>query len=328
MKVPSFVRGNIAPVFSVFNDDLKLDEKGQRNMFDFLYQTKAISAYFVRSGLGQMYSYNFDDVLQMASIACDHLKGRAPVIVGCNGIWDHNLAKLPEPALFMKQAIELSCFAEKVGAAGIVHTIPDMLKPKVAQSIGEVIIDYFETIAREVTLPIFIYQPPIINPEYRVTPAIFAELAAMPKIVAAKVSTNDAEYILSLIRATRAKEFAYIAGSETSYYAALYAGARAVVGQGCSVNPQILKVMLDRFENGNQKGTLEAQVSVNILCEKCRNPVDFLKQYAKEKGFVMGRAYRQAKDNLYIKYPEPLSTREYKEYKNLFERELKKYAHD
>ncbi|MBC8181538.1 dihydrodipicolinate synthase family protein [candidate division KSB1 bacterium] len=94
MKVPEFVTGNIAPVFSVFNDDLKLDEKGQRNMLDFLYQTKSISAFFVRSGLGQMFTYEFEDVKQMAKIACDHLKDRAPVIVGCNGIWDHNLNKL------------------------------------------------------------------------------------------------------------------------------------------------------------------------------------------------------------------------------------------
>jgi len=326
MKVPEFVTGNIAPVFSVFNDDLKLDEKGQRNMLDFLYQTESISAFFVRSGLGQMFTYDFEDVKQMAKIACDHLKDRAPVIVGCNGVWNHNLSKLPDEAVFTKQAIQLSQYAEEIGTSGVVHTIPDMIRPKDSETIGEVIIRYFEMLNNEISVPIFIYQPPIIDPDYRVTTEIFAELAGMKNVVAAKVSTNDAEYILSLIQATKDKEFAYIAGSETSYYAALYAGARAVVGQGSSVNPQILKVVQEKFESDDKEGAINAQISVNYLCDTCRNPVDFLKRYAVEQGFPMGRAYRTSGDDIYIKYPEPLTDEEYVTFRKIFEKEMSKYV--
>ena len=326
MNVPDFVNGNIAPVFTVFNDDLTLDEIGQRNMLDFLYQTSSISAFFVRSGLGQMFTYDFEDVKQMAKTACDHLKDRAPVIVGCNGIWDHNLNKLPDEATFIKQAIQLSQYADKVGASGVVHTIPDMIRPKESETIADVIIRYFERLNNEISTPIFIYQPPIIDPDYRVTSEIFAELADMDNVVAAKVSTNDAEYILNLIQATRDKEFAYIAGSETSFYAALYAGARAVVGQGASVNPQILKLVQERFKSGDLAGAIEAQVSVNYLCDTCRNPVDFLKRYASEQGFLMGRAYRKSADDIYIKYPEPLTDEEYLTFRKIFEKEMSKYV--
>ncbi|MBC8181539.1 dihydrodipicolinate synthase family protein [candidate division KSB1 bacterium] len=220
----------------------------------------------------------------------------------------------------------MSQYAEMVGADGVVHTIPDMIRPKDSETIGDVIISYFETLNNEVSKPIFIYQPPIIVPEYRITPEIFAELADMKNVVAAKVSTNDAEYILSLIQATKNKEFAYIAGSETSYYAALYAGARAVVGQGSSINPQILNVVRERFKNGDLAGAIGAQVSVNYLCETCRNPVDFLKRYADEQGFPMGRAYRKSGDDIYIQYPEPLTDEEYIIYRKIFEKEMLKYV--
>jgi dihydrodipicolinate synthase/N-acetylneuraminate lyase len=326
MKVPEFVHGNIAPVFTVFKNNLKIDEQGQQNMLDFLYDTKSISAYFVRSGLGQMFTYNFDDVKQMAKIACDHFKNRAPVIVGCNGIWDHDLTSLPDPDIFIKQAIQLSQYAELVGASGVVHTIPDMIRPKEVETIADVISHYFMTLNKEISIPIFIYQPPIIDPDYCVTPEIFAELAAMEKVVAAKVSTNDAEYILSLIEAAKDKEFAYIAGSETSFYAALYAGAQSVVGQGSSVNPQILKVVQECFESGDHKGALKAQVSVNYLCQVCRNPVDFLKRYACEQGYTMDRAYRKTGESIYIKYPEPLTENEYVKFKKIFENELAQYV--
>ena len=326
MKVPEFVRGNIAPVFSVFKNDLSLDEQGQQNMLDFLFQMKSVSAFFVRSGLGQMFTYDIDDVKQMAKIACEHLKDRAPVMVGCNGIWDHNLNILPNTEIFSRQAIELSQYAEKVGASGVVHTIPDMIRPKDRETYGDVTVRYFEKLNKEISIPIFIYQPPIIDPDYCVTSEIFAALADIEKIVAAKVSTNDAEYILNLIEATRDKEFAYIAGSETSYYAALYAGARAVVGQGSSVNPQLLKVVLEKFEDGDQTGAIEAQNSVNYLCETCRNPVDFLKQYATEQGFPMGRAYRKAADDIYIKYPDPLTNEEYLTFRKIYEKEMSKFV--
>ncbi len=326
MNVPEFVYGNIAPVFTMFKDDLSLDPDGQRRFLDWLLQTDAISAYFVRSGLGQMFTYGVEDTKQMAKTACNHLADKAPVLVGCNGVWDRNRKRLPDPDLFQRQAIELSRYAQDVGASGVVHTIPDMLTPQAGKTPVDVTLQHFERIAASVTIPVFIYQPPGTANEYMLTPEAIRRLASIPNVVAAKISTNNAYYLFRLIRAAQSETFSMIAGAETIFYAALYAGAPAVIGQGCTINPQIIKALQQRFEAGDQAGVIEAQHSVNMLCEECRNPVDFLKRYVSEQGFPVGRAYRSAPDNLYVAYPEPMSDEEYQRFKLLFEQELAQYV--
>jgi dihydrodipicolinate synthase/N-acetylneuraminate lyase len=325
MNTPDFIYGNIAPVFTAFNDDLTLDDNGQKNILDWILATDSVSAFFVRSGLGQMYTFSAEDIRQIAKTACAHMAGKAPVLVGCNGEWDRDRTKLPDPVVFQKQAIELSAFATDVGAAGVVHTVPDMIRPTNGESAQDVVLRYFESLASAVDAPIFIYQPPGVDVDYQMSPELLAKLADIPNIVATKVSTNDAEYLFNLIHATKDKDFSVIAGAETSYYAALYAGARAVIGQGCTINPQIIKKMQKCHEAGDRAGVLEAQHSINLLVNECRNSVDFFKRYLNEKGYSVGQAFRSAPDNLYIQYPQPLTDNEYSRFKNILESELAKF---
>ena len=64
--VPQFVRGCIAPTFTVFRSDLSFDSDGQRRFLDFLIERGGISAFFVRSGMGQMFTYSYEEVQAMA----------------------------------------------------------------------------------------------------------------------------------------------------------------------------------------------------------------------------------------------------------------------
>ena len=107
MKVPDHIRGSISPTFTAFNEDGTLDDQGQRNFLDFLEQQGGISAYFIRAGMGQMYSFSIDDVKQLTTNVCTHLKGKKPVLVGCNGAWNRDYTKRPDPHVFIQQGIEL-----------------------------------------------------------------------------------------------------------------------------------------------------------------------------------------------------------------------------
>ena len=62
MQVPDFIWGNIAPCYTVWNEDESWDEAGQRNLWDFMLTSGAVDSYFIRSGMGQMYAYTFEDV--------------------------------------------------------------------------------------------------------------------------------------------------------------------------------------------------------------------------------------------------------------------------
>jgi len=324
MTVP-YLRGPIAPVFTAFNDDGSLDDRGQRELLDCLMEPGAISAYFVRSGLGQMYTFSYDEVKQITVNACQHLGGKAPVLVGAAGIWDQNRDRRPDPAVYVQQAVELSQFAEGNGADGVVLTIPDALVPKEGQSYPDLIVEYYTTVCGAVKIPVLVYQPPGTPKEYHISPQLASRLADIPNLKGMKLSNADAGRIFDLIWETQGKDFAFIAGAETSFYAALWAGARAVIGQGACLNPQVMRAMQDYFEKGDTDRAREAQRSINVLVYGCNNPADFMKRYAAEKGYKVGGYSRSVGDNPYMDDFTPLTEDDYKRFKALLESELAKY---
>lgn len=325
--IPEYVRGPIANVFTAWNQDGSFDPDGQRHFLDFLLQTGAISAFFVRSGMGQMYTFQYDDVTAMAELACGHLAGKAPVLVGSAGIWDRNVQRRPDRETFTRQAVELSRFAESVGAAGVVHTLPEAIVPEAGESHADVTLRYFETINDAVNVPIFIYQPPGTDPNFIISVELAPRLADIPNVKGMKASTPDAMYILDIIYATRGKDFGYIVGHEGGFYAGLCSGALAVIGQGCCLNPAILLAVQERFEAGDYAGAIDAQYSVNMLCRTSRHSVEFLKRYATEHGYpVKPYARSMGADDPYGTTTGPnLSDADYHRFKAILEAELAKY---
>ncbi len=324
--IPAFVRGTIAPVFTAFHEDGRLDDDGQRSILRYLADGKEVSACFVRSGMGQMFTFNFEEAKQIAKVSCEHLVGRTPVLVGSTGIWDRNRDKLPDPQVFVQQAVELSKFAEGVGAAGVVHTLPEAIPPGPGETIADVIVRYFERICDAVTLPVFIYQSPGTDDRYCLSPELAVKLADMPKIKGMKASTADAEYIFEITYAVAGKDFAFISGNECGFLAGLVSGSRAVIGQGATVNPRILNAIQNRYEKGDVKGAIEAQHSTNLLVQRSRNTTEFFKRYITEKGYPIKPYARAMGPNLYFADTPSLSQADYDAYKQLLESELAKFA--
>ena len=327
MKVPDYVYGNIAPCFTVFNEDESFDPNGQRNLYDFMLQSGELSAFFIRAGMGQCHAYEFEDVRQVAKVAAEHLAGKAPVLMNCAGIWDgiREAGHWPNPDTYIEQTVELAKYAESVGATGIVAMVPECIVTESGADINDVYPRFFDTVCDAVSLPVFIYQPPIA-PEVRFTPELLARVAEHPSIVGIKVSTTDGYYAYTLIRAVRDIEFHVITGAEMLYYANLYAGSRAVIGGGCNLYPLILNAILHRYEQGDHDGVLEAQDSTDMLFAACPNSAAFMKRWATESGFPVGPTARTTGRGPYGKTRAHLADEDYEAYTKLLESELAKYA--
>jgi len=320
-------RGVIANVFTVFNDDLSLDDDGQRRFLDALCATESVSAYFVRSGMGQMYSFVADDVKQIARTACGHLGAGEPVLVGAAGVWDRNQDRRPDPEAFIQESIELSRYAEDVGAAGVVHTLPEAILATSKNAAADIAVDYFTRVADAVSIPVLIYQAPGTDDLHCVTPESLARIAVIDGVRGIKVSSPDAGYIFDLCRAIEGTDCAFITGNECSWMWGLHCGSPSVIGQGACVNPQVLKAAQDRFDRGDLDGAREAQASINLLVEACPNAVYFYKRYLNENGFAMSAAQRLVGNNPYAEADRvPLTDAEYVAFKRVYEAELARYS--
>lgn len=325
MSIPAFVRGSIAPTFTAFHDDLSLDDDGQRNLLDYMVQAGGVNAFFLRSGMGQMFAFGYDEVQQLTRNVCKHLAGRAPVLIGCNGIWDRNYDRRPDPAVFLRECVELGKFAADQGADGVVYTVPEALLPAPGESTADVTVRFFETLCAAVAAPVFLYQPPKTLPEYMLSPETWRTLAGIDNLVGGKASQSDGEYVFRICRAVQDRDFAMIIGCETVFYAGVMAGGRAAIGQGTSLNPWVINAIQDRWDAGDIAGVIQAQEVTNLLCDTCPNPVEFLKRYATDQGFRVPLNFRPMTTNPYMQDPTPMSEAQYTAFKAIFEREAAPY---
>jgi len=325
MQVPTFIQGCIAPTFTAFDQSGALDPDGQRNLLDYMLQSGCISAFFLRSGMGQMYHFSCDDVKALARNACGHLAGKAPCIIGCNGAWDRDFDRRPAPDQFERECVELGHYAADQGADGIVYTVPEALAPRDGETYADRILRFFEHMVREARVPVFIYQPPGTHPDYELTPGLARSLAAMDGLCGVKVSYGDVPYVLGLIRAVKDEAFAFITGNETIYFATLYAGSRAVIGQGASVSPSVLDTVRQAFLADNRERALQAQEATNELVFRRIDSPWFLKRYATEQGFPVGPWARG--NNGVSPYAVACDATDaaYEDYKRLFEEKLAQF---
>lgn len=327
MQVPEYVYGAIAPVFTAFNQDGTLDDAGQRNLMDYMVQAGGVNAYFIRCGMGQMFSFGMDDSKQLIKNVCSHFDGKVPVLAGCSGIWDRNYDARPAPGVFLQQAIELSKFAEDAGAAGVVHTIPEAVVPAEGMSMDDFLVDYYSQICAAVKLPVFIYQSPGTLPNYCVTRNSLSRLADIDNMIGIKVSSADGTLIFDLCYSVREKQdrFAYIVGAEMGFFFGLSVGARACIGQGTTLNPKVIRAVADRYHAGDMEGAIEAQNDVNLLVYECSSPIEFFKAYVTEKGFPVQLYSRGSSGNPYQTQSKVLSPEQYAAFKKYFEATLEKY---
>ena len=324
--IPKFIHGCISPVFTAFDEEGRLDDAGQRSILEYLYQTKSVTGYFVRSGMGQMFTFSYEDARHIAKTSCECLKGRGAVLAGCSGIWDRNRDKRPDPEVFATQAIELSKHALGVGAAAVVHTIPEAILPHDGETPSDVVLRYFERLNKEVNGPIVIYQSPGTDERYLVNPDMAVKLAGMPNIVGMKASTADAQYIFNITYAVRNKDFGYIVGHEAAFLAGLVTGAKAVIGQGTTLNPEILKAVQDSYEAGDMERAIEAQHSTNLLLWPKINSTEFFKRWISEKGFPVKPFARGGDTSGYKVITAQVTQDEYAGFKQIIEAEIAKFV--
>ncbi|MGC8834721.1 MAG: dihydrodipicolinate synthase family protein [Armatimonadota bacterium] len=256
------VRGVIAPMFTPFTAAGELDLNGAANLARYLADTGYVDGVFVRSGLGQMYTFTTSEVLDLAKAALDAVEARLPILVGCAGEWNGDLERRPDPKRYLGESIRLCSAALEMGAAAAVLVVPFGLLPSTGSSPQETVLEYYREVASAVSIPLVIYQPPGTPPEYRISPELMKELLKLHNIVGMKLSVSTAEEFAPISEVVKGAPFSLIAGAENFLLGALKLGAVGVIGQGCNTYPEILQAVIRYYRAGDIKRAEEAQQAV------------------------------------------------------------------
>lgn len=170
------MKGVLHLVMTPFDENEELDEKALREGVRWVVnKLKGEDAVFIPTGsTGEFYAMTDEECKKVAKIVVEEVNGEFPVVVGTGRAGT-------------KPAIEMSQYAEKVGADGVMVVLPYYHLVT-----REGIYRHYKRIAESINIGIMVYNNPEVSKLY-IDPELMAELSKIENIIADKENTPKAE---------------------------------------------------------------------------------------------------------------------------------------
>jgi len=236
--------GIFPPAITPFTKDDEVDEEKLAEYLDFLIKHR-VHGLFMLGTNGEGPLLTFEEKKRVIKIAVEHINGKIPIIAGTG-------------CVSTKETIELSKYAEKVGADAV-HVVTPYYYPVSQQGL----IRHYTKIAESVELPIVIYYIPD-RTGVKIDVSTLAKLAEIDSIIGIKDSSKDVGWFYNAVMNVREKrpDFLFFGGSDALIYTHLTLGANGAVSAVANVFPEIVVKLYKEFKAGNYKKAKELQDKV------------------------------------------------------------------
>ena len=216
--------GSLVAIATPMHPDGALDLATYRKLIDF-HVANGTAGIVAVGTTGESPTVTVDEHCELIRTAVLHAAGRIPVIAGTGG---NSTA----------EAIELTKFAQSVGASACLSVVPYYNKPT-----QEGLYRHFSTIAGNVDLPMLLYNVPGRTVADLGTDTVL-RLAEVPNIVGLKDATSDLVRHVDLIRRLpRGKDFALYSGNDDTALAYMLLGGHGVISVTANVAPKAMSEM-------------------------------------------------------------------------------------
>lgn len=216
------IKGSLVALVTPMLEDGSLDIPRLRNLIDW-HVAQGTDGIVIVGTTGESPTVDFEEHCELIRVTVEHAAGRLPVIAGTG-------------ANSTTEAIELSAYAEKAGAAATLSVVPYYNKPT-----QEGLYRHFRTIAERVALPMILYNVPgrtVADMSNDTT----LRLAEISNIVGIKDATGNLERGTDLIRRAPAS-FALYSGDDASAMAFILLGGHGTISVTANVVPRQMHEM-------------------------------------------------------------------------------------
>jgi 4-hydroxy-tetrahydrodipicolinate synthase len=203
------------------------------------------SAIIVIGTTGESPVLSMDEKKLLIRSAVEFSAGRIPIIANTG---TNNTA----------QSIELSLYAQNVGADGLLLVAPYYNKPT-----QRGLIAHFSAIAQAVGLPIILYNVPS-RCGVNIQAETVIELSKVANIVGVKEASGNLEQIKEIIDKT-GDEFAVYSGNDDQIFDVLALGGDGVISVSANLIPQTISTLCTLFFNGNPAESSELSNDLSLL---------------------------------------------------------------
>lgn len=251
-SLPRPIRGIIPPLATPLRDRDRLDPEGLERLIDHVL-AGGVRGLFLLGTTGEAPSLSHRLRCELIERACARAAGRVPVLVGVS---DTSFV----------ESVELAEHAADAGAAAVVLTPPYYFPAGQAELAG-----YFERIAAELPLPLFLYNIPSMT-KVSIEPETVARLLHVPNIVGIKDSAAQMISFHKIRRLAAARpDFAVLIGPEELMGDAVLLGAHGGVCGGSNIAPRLYVSLYEAAARGDLALSRELharvlQLSTSLYC--------------------------------------------------------------
>lgn len=243
----AFIKGIVPPVVTPVDGDGRIDVSKLEEQIDWMID-RGIAGVLLFGSNSEFFDFEEDEMIEVARKVVRHVNHRIPVFFGIGAIRTSKCVRIARAA------------AEAgISAASILQ--PMFIKPSESE-----LRVHFETIARSIpNTPVLLYNNPG-RCGYSI-PQETAEYLAhyVSNVVGMKESSGDLAQVEEFIRRSRDVGFKVLCGKDTLVYAGLAVGCVGAVCSTANYCPELVCSIYDKFIEGDLKGSLEAQFTLNPI---------------------------------------------------------------
>ena len=267
MKKPIFRGAGVAIITPYTEDGVNFPELGRIIEDQIKNGTDAI---VITGTTGESATMTDEEHRATIKYAVDQVKGRIPVIAGTGS---------NETAY----AVELSQYAEKVGADAVL-----VVTPYYNKCTQRGLLAHYMAIADAINIPIVLYDVPS-RTGVGITTETYVKLAKHPNIVAVKEANGDLSKILRL-RAAVGDDLVLYSGNDDQIVPILSLGGQGVISVLSNVAPQETHDMCQAYFDGDTEKAMKMQIGYAdlidaLFCEV--NPIP-VKVAIRKLGYAAG----------------------------------------
>ena len=213
------ITGSIVALITPMHEDGSVDYDTLRSLMDW-HIAEGTDCIGVVGTTGESPTVSVEEHCEIIRVAVEHVRGRVPVMAGAGGN-------------STREAIELTRYAQKVGADCSLSVVPYYNKPS-----QEGIYQHFKAIAEAVDLPLVLYNVPG-RTVADMQPETTLRLAQLPGIVAVKEATGNIERAAWLIKHAP-PGFSIYSGDDPTAIALMLLGGHGNVSVTANVAPRAM----------------------------------------------------------------------------------------
>lgn len=237
-------KGSAVALVTPFTKDNKVNFDKLAELIEYHIENKT-DAIVSCGTTGEATTMSDEEILSVLEFTVKKVNGRIPVIAGTGS---NNTM----------HSVKLSQKAEALGVDGLLIITPYYNK---ANKSG--LKKHFITIAESVNIPIILYNVPgrtCMN----ISPALIAELAQVPNIVAVKEASGDLGQVAE-IASLVPEDFAIYSGNDDSIVPLLSLGGHGVISVLANVCPRETHDLVEKYLNGDVEGSRKIQLDLDAL---------------------------------------------------------------